>query len=153
VIIDRLAGSALDLGLAPGIRRALEYLRTADLRSAPVGRLEIDGDRLFALLQDYRTRPAGECVWEAHRRYTDVQFVVLGVERMGYLPLADAREREPYDAERDVAFFEPGSDYLTVRAGMFAIFTPRDVHSPSVAAADPAPVRKVVVKVLTGESG
>jgi YhcH/YjgK/YiaL family protein len=153
VIIDRLEGTTLDRGLPAGVRRAFEYLRTADLLSAPVGRLEIDGDRLFALLQDYDTRPAAQCVWEAHRKYTDVQYIVRGVERMGYLPLAGARERQPYDADRDVALYEPGSDYVTVHAGMFAIFTPRDVHSPSVAAGEPAAVRKVVLKVLGDWSG
>jgi YhcH/YjgK/YiaL family protein len=150
VIIDRLADSLIYSSLAQELRQALDYLRRADLASAPAGRHDVDGDRVFALLQDYTTRPADQCVWEAHRKYADVQYVVRGVERMGYQPLAHAREREPYDSDRDVAYFEPGSDYVTVREGMFVIFTPHDVHSPSVAAGEPSAVRKVVVKVALG---
>lgn len=78
--------------------------------------------------------------------YIDIQYVVEGVERMGYVNRSYARERTPYDADRDVAFYEPGEDYLTVRAGVVAIFGPEDVHSPSVAAGAPSPVRKIVIK-------
>ena len=72
-------------------------------------------------------------------------------ERMGYVPIADTRERDPYDPERDVAFFEPGRDFINVRAGMFAVFWPTDVHAPQAADGSPATVRKVVVKVAVDE--
>ncbi len=64
------------------------------MRAVALGRHDLDGDDLFALVQEYTTRAADECVWEAHRRYIDVQFVVTGAERMGVArPRADARAR------------------------------------------------------------
>jgi YhcH/YjgK/YiaL family protein len=146
MIIDRLGSRFAIPTLPPRLRQALEWLRATDLRALPTGRQAIDGDNLFALVQEYTTRGAGDCRWEAHRMYTDVQYVVSGAERMGYAHIADARELEAYDAARDVAFFEPGDDFVTVRAGMFAVFTPDDVHAPCGAAGRPAPVRKIVVK-------
>jgi YhcH/YjgK/YiaL family protein len=148
MIVDRL-DTATPLYQLPGrLARALEYLRATDLESIPPGRHDIDGDRLFALVQDYTTKAPEDCVWEAHRRYIDVQFLARGDERMGYAPLSRMREREPYDAARDVAFFDPGTEFVTIRAGMFAIVGPEDVHSPGHAAGAPALVRKVVVKAL-----
>jgi biofilm protein TabA len=38
-------------------------------------------------------------------------------------------------------------DSVTVTEGKFAIFFPGDAHAPGIAPGDPAPVRKVVVKV------
>lgn len=146
MIVDRLSNPAPLYQLPDRLSRALEYLRATDLRALALGRHDIDGDRLFALVQEYTTRTADECVWEAHRRYVDVQFVARGEERMGYSLLSQMREREPYDPARDVAFFEPGGEYVTIRAGMFAIFGPEDVHSPCHIAGSPARVRKVVVK-------
>ena len=148
MIIDRLANPSPLYQLPSRLARALEYLRATDMRAVALGRHDLDGDHLFALVQEYTTRPAGECVWEAHRRYIDVQFVVTGIERMGVAPLAQMREREAYDAARDVAFFEPGTEFVTIRAGMFAIFGPEDVHSPGHRAEEPALVRKVVVKAI-----
>jgi YhcH/YjgK/YiaL family protein len=141
MIIDSLLDTALENSFAADLRQALDYLRRTDLEALPPGRHEIDGDHLFALLQDYTTRSPDQCVWEAHRRHIDVQYVVHGVERI--------RSRAPGRAnpERDVAFFDPGTDYVTVRAGMFAVFMPPDVHSPPVAAGAPSAVLNVVVKV------
>jgi YhcH/YjgK/YiaL family protein len=146
MIIDRLSNPFPLFELPKRLARALEYLRTTDMRSVALGRHDLDGDSLFALVQEYTTRAADQCVWEAHRRYVDVQFVVTGAERMGYASLETMREREAYDPARDVAFFEPGSEFVTIRAGLFAIFGPEDVHSPCHAAGEPGVVRKVVVK-------
>jgi YhcH/YjgK/YiaL family protein len=147
VIIDRLANPAMTALLPTALKRAVDYLRTASVTTLAVGRHDLDGDRVFALVQEYTTRNPDECKWEAHRMYIDVQYVVRGAERMGYANIAAAREREPYDAARDVAFFEPGEDYITVREGMLAIFGPEDVHAPCGAAGYPTPVRKIIVKV------
>jgi biofilm protein TabA len=149
MIIERLANSAGIADLPPRVKQALDYLRRTDLTSLAIGRHDLDDGRLFALVQDYTTRAADQCVWEAHRKYIDVQYVVRGVERMGCAKIALSRELQPYDPARDVVLFEPGSDYVTVAAGMFAIFWPEDVHSPGVAVDDTAPVavRKIVIKV------
>ena len=147
MIVDRLGNRSVDAHVPPRVRQALEYLRTTDLAAVPLGRHEIDGDRLFALVQEYDTRPPDDCVWEAHRRYVDVQYVVRGAERMGHASIGDMVPRVDYDAEKDVALFEPGSRFVTVTAGMVAIFGPDDVHSPCNAVENPQPVRKVVIKV------
>jgi YhcH/YjgK/YiaL family protein len=146
MIVDRLGNRSVDGHVPPRVRQALEYLRTTDMAAVALGRHDIDGDRLFALVQEYQTRPPTDCVWEAHRRYVDVQYIVRGVERMGHAALPDMVPRLAYDEQKDVALFEPGSRFVTLTAGMFAIFGPNDVHSPCVAADRPQPVRKVVVK-------
>jgi biofilm protein TabA len=146
MIIDSLSNTGAGVWLPSRLKQALEYLRTTDMTSVALGRHDLEGDRLFALVQEYTTKTAADCRWEAHRRYVDVQYVVRGVERMGYANIALAREVEPYDPARDVAFFEPGQDYVTVRAGMFTIFTPEDVHAPCGLADAPRTVRKVVIK-------
>jgi biofilm protein TabA len=132
------------------MRQGLEFLATTELASLADGRHDIDGGRLFALMHRYTTRPPQDCRWEAHRTYADIQYVIEGVERMGIVNITRTREHEPYDEARDVAFFAPGEDYVTVPAGMFAIFMPEDVHSPCVAAGEPAPVAKIVLKVAIG---
>ena len=147
MIVDRLENSAATLPLAPRLRQGLEWLRRTDLRTLPEGRHDIDHDRLFALVQEYTTRSAAECRWEAHLKYTDIQYVVRGAERMGYTNITRTSGIQPYDPERDVAFFAPGTDFVTVHAGMFAIFAPEDVHAPGGAAGEPEVVRKIVLKV------
>jgi biofilm protein TabA len=147
MIVDRLEQEPKTSHISARLRQGLQWLRTTDVGGLATGRHDIDGDRLFALVQQYTTRSPHELRWEAHRMYADIQYVVSGVERIGHAPLAAAHEREPYDAARDVAFFEPGEEFVVLHPGMFAIFLPEDVHAPRGAAGKPAVVRKIVLKV------
>ena len=150
MILDRLENASMYRNLGARIAAALDYLGAMDTARLSPGRYELDGDRLFAIVQRYRTKPLVEALWEAHRRYLDVQYVAEGIERMGYVPW-DARLaiRQPYDVGKDVIFFDAWGDLFEVAAGSFAIFAPQDVHAPGLAAgpsAEPADVLKVVVK-------
>lgn len=139
--------------LAPGIRRALEFLAATDLAKLEPGRHDVEGDDVFALVSDYVTKLPEETFWEAHRRHIDVQFVVRGRERIGYGNLATFA-CEPYDASRDlVVAHGESSRFVEVNAGEFVVLWPHDVHMPGLRTASPhgdgesQPVRKVVVKV------
>jgi YhcH/YjgK/YiaL family protein len=156
MVIDRLERWRKYAGLHPRLMAALEFLRSVDLHTMAAGRHELDGDNLFALVQDYAPKPAEECVWESHRKYADVQYVVRGVERMGYADVGRMTVKQEYDPVKDVAFYSGNGDFLTVPEGTFVIFFAlADVHMPGVKAVIPVDhkrgeveqVRKVVVKV------
>jgi YhcH/YjgK/YiaL family protein len=155
MILDRLEHAGMYRGLGPRIAAALDWLGTTDLGCLPPGRHELDGPRLVAIVQRYRTRPLGEAIWEAHRRCVDVQYVVEGTERMGYRPLEDGLVvKQPYDDERDAVLFDTWGDLVEVRSGSFAIFAPQDVHAPGLVAGpagQPGEVLKIVVKVAVVE--
>ena len=132
----------------PQLRRAFEFLTSQDVKAWPDGRLELDGDRIFALPQGYLTRPPSQCRWEAHRRYIDIQYILSGREAMGYAPLSTLKPTTDFDQAKDVGFYDGTGSIINVNAGMFAIFFPHDAHMPCLQVAhQPEPVRKVVVKV------
>ena len=147
MIVDHLGNRSVDGQVAPRVRQALDYLRETDMTAVALGRHELDGDRLIAIVQEYVTKPADRCIWEAHRRYVDVQYVVHGTERIGHAALAGCGERAAYDSGRDVALYDPGTEFVTLTAGMLAILGPDDVHAPGAAVDEPRAVRKVVMKV------
>ena len=136
--------------MSPRIASALDYLATTDFTSVPDGRHELDEDRLIAIMQRYRVKPLEAAKGEAHRRYIDVQYVVAGAERMGYLPLREGLAvRSPYDAAKDIVFFEAYGDLIEVPEGSFVVFMPHDVHAPGLMtgkASDRDEVVKVVMK-------
>jgi YhcH/YjgK/YiaL family protein len=149
VILDRLDNAAAYKAIHPGVARAFDFLKSESAKLA-VGRHQIDGDKLIAIVEEYTTRPANLAKWEAHRRYWDIQYVERGVERMGYANLSQMRVSQEYDAEKDFALFNGNGDFITVKQGMFVIYMPQDVHAPGLAAIEPVPVRKIVMKVLAG---
>lgn len=152
MILDRLANWKQYRGLDPNWDLALQYLCDTDLLTLKLGRHDLDGNRLFVLVQDYLTKPDEQGRWEAHQRYCDIQYVARGTERVGVANLENMRIEEPYDAERDVAFFSGAGDFITLPEGSFAIFAPQDVHMPSLVCGTSGPVRKIVVKAAVGAS-
>ena len=147
MILDLLANSTVYEKLHPGFNSAFYFLRKTDLATISEGRHAIDGDRIYAIVQAYDTKPLSEGLLEVHQRYIDIQFLITGDELIGYAPLADQVIRTPYDTEKDIAFLEGAADPIRVQQGQFAIFFPHDAHMPSRTAGEPAHVRKVVIKV------
>ncbi len=150
MILDRLEHANAYRNLGPEIALALDYLQRTDVSKLANGRYEVDGDRVYVVVQRYRPKPLDEAKWEAHRKYLDIQYVVEGSERMGYAALTDDMPVEKdYDPQNDYVLYHAQGDFLAVPAGSFAIFAPHDVHAPSVAMGGPEPaadVCKVVVK-------
>ncbi|MFA5043466.1 MAG: YhcH/YjgK/YiaL family protein [Kiritimatiellia bacterium] len=147
MIVDLIKNAALYKGLDGGIRTALEYLAKTDFATMTPGRHDLEGNSVYALVQQYITKPMEQGLWEAHRRYIDVQYVAKGIESMGYAPIGNLKETRAYAPKNDYALFAGTGDFVTARAGTFAIFFPEDAHMPCIAGGTPAPVRKVVVKV------
>jgi len=135
---------------APAIQKAMAWLQARDLTKLPVGRQEIDGDKLYAMVNEYTSEPKEKRRAEAHRKYVDVQYIVKGAEIIGYARLQDGYEvLEDKLAEKDVIFYKKLADEsdIILSAGMFGIFFPWDVHRPNCAMGEPEPVRKVILKI------
>jgi YhcH/YjgK/YiaL family protein len=148
MVADSVRNAALYESMSAGVRKAFEYLRAADLRKLADGRHEIDGDRVFVLMQSYTTRPDIEARLEAHRKYLDIQVVLDGREVIYWAPIEGLEADGAYSDERDVIFYKgsvPGA--VTLASDCFAIFHPQDAHKPCCHWGAPAAVRKAVFKV------
>ena len=146
MIVDTIQRADSYASLHPDFGRAFEFLRRPDLGRLSPGRNDIDGSRLYAMVIKDKGRPREEAKLEAHRRYIDIQFVVSGVDEMGWKPLAACgKVSMAYNREQDAALFDDRPDsWIAVGPGALAIFYPDDAHAPMAGA---GPIHKVVVKV------
>ena len=55
MVFDKLENAAGYVALHPRLAKAFDYLRTTDLSQLSLGRHDIVGDEVFALVQEYRT--------------------------------------------------------------------------------------------------
>lgn len=151
MILSRLDLVAKEPALYPGLLgKGLEFLAKTDLAALPVGRVDIDGDKLFALVQEYETGDKATKKPESHAKYSDIQVVVTGEEVIGYAPLAGETPTENLFDTKDVAFYAaPANETeLVLTAGSFAVFFPTDIHRPCVSRRAATKVRKIVVKFI-----
>jgi len=149
MIADNLSNWRRYEGLAH-LKPAFEFLEGQTEVCLGSGRVEIDGDRLFALVQAYTPGPAAEGRFETHRRYADIQFVAKGREMIGCAPADQLEVESPYDPEKDVAFYALPKAFskLALDDGCFAVFYPEDAHMPGRRLDSDDQVCKIVVKVL-----
>ena len=143
--------------LLPGLDQAFAWLRLVADAPPAEGRVDIDGERLFAIAEHKtpQRRAPGDLVWETHHRYADIQYVARGAEAHGWLNAQHAPPvKTPYDADKDAEFYEPPAAprvpaWFDLTAGHLVIYRPEDVHAPGQAplAGEPAPTVKLVVKL------
>lgn len=129
--------------------QAFQFLKTADLKNLPVGTQELEGKHLFVSVSEYQGKNRADALYESHRKYIDIQYVIEGKEIIGRTSLDKVKVVEPYNEEKDIAFYEyDGGDYMEATPQNFFIFLPDDAHRPSISAGDSSMVKKLVVKIL-----
>lgn len=147
MVTDRLDNVALYRSLSPRIAAAIDYVTSTNFSAIADGKYAIDGERLFALVQRYTSKPLSEGRWEAHRKYIDLQVVVNGIEQIGYVSI-NQLQAEPYDEAKDLMWLSgTAGQWFTLPSGHFTLLWPGDAHMPGVQANGPADVLKVVVKI------
>ncbi|MFH1370259.1 MAG: YhcH/YjgK/YiaL family protein [Planctomycetota bacterium] len=149
MILDRIENARLYTGLHIRFPTAFEILKDTTLSQKNDGKYPLDGDNIYYTIQRYTTKPMNRGNLEAHRKYIDIQFLLSGVEFLGCAPLKGLSVAEEYNPEKDIAFFNTPKDITKIKLdpGLFCILFPDDAHLPACQLAEPAEVRKVVIKV------
>ncbi len=127
------------------LHRAVDWLNSHDLSLLPEGRTEI-GNGIFVTVSSFTTKE--ENVYEAHRKYADIHYILSGEEKILTAPVDTMSVTEEYDSERDIMLGEcsNGEEHI-IRSGQYCVTMPEEAHSPARSVASPAPVRKAVFKV------
>jgi len=151
MIFDKISNLKLYEKVLPApLIKGLQYLKETDIVKLESGKYEIDGENIFAMVQDYSTFPKEERRPEAHRKYIDIQYLAQGSEIIGYAPVRpDYQIAEDLLEEKDLLFYSQIYDEtdLVLDEGMFAIFFPDEIHRPCCQNRAESYVKKVVVKV------
>ncbi|MEG2138914.1 MAG: YhcH/YjgK/YiaL family protein, partial [Oscillospiraceae bacterium] len=139
MIYDTLIARNQYQGFLPGLDEALRYLAETDFSTLPDGKITLDGQHLFALLQSYTTTEDNSTP-EAHEAYIDVQYLISGEELVGVAPLSAMTEVTECHPDRDISFYHGPTDRLPIGNGRFLVLFPGDAHAPCIAMGAPAPV-------------
>lgn len=148
MIIDTLANADRYATLHALFPLAFEFLRDTDLKVLAPGRYPIEGERLFAIVEATHGRKRDQAKLECHRKYIDIQYVLEGIDEMGWKALRDCHEpRADYSSDKDIQFFlDTPASWVATPPGAFCIFFPEDAHAPLVSDGE---IRKVILKIAT----
>jgi len=85
---------------------------------------------------------------EAHEQFIDVQMVLAGEEKIYVTAKAPLTVTEPYNAEKDIAFYAwENAEAVTYTAGEAVVLYPEEAHLPCRAANKPMTIKKAVLKI------
>ncbi len=149
MIIDKLENWPL-YPFGPAWQKAFEFLATLTPESEEK-KYTIQGDDIFAMVMAYETQAPETAILESHQKYVDIQAVLVGGERFECAPIEGLEIETPYDAKKDVVFYEPSSPRpmkVNIFPGTFIMLYPQDAHMPTLMTKDqPELIKKVVIKI------
>lgn len=90
-------------------------------------------------------------VFEAHRKFLDIHFVVEGEEVMGYANVNDLTPITDYVEGDDYQLLEGYINKIRLSKGDFCIVFPEDAHIPCMSFEKDSPVKRTVVKIRVAE--
>jgi YhcH/YjgK/YiaL family protein len=132
-----------------GLEAGFEFLEKTNLAGLSLGKHEIDGNSLYALVSAAPSRAPEAGQFESHQNYIDIQYLVTGEEIIGVTTLDKLSVVKPYDSAKDIAFYAVPATYqkIEMHPGSFAVFFPEHGHLPLCHFNGPHELHKVVVKV------
>ena len=150
MILDKIDRCERYFCLHADFKAGFDFIKKALDEKLPAEKYEIDGEKIFAMIQEYETRAWEKPFFEGHKRYIDLQFIAEGEERMDLIDITRADMIAAYDEKIEAAFFAPKGECTrgAFAAGDFAIFFPEDLHQPGLRiGADACKMKKIIVKI------
>lgn len=148
MIVDKIANAFRYYSVNPGFEKVFKYLQEEHFVNITPGKYKINGSEAEVTVQEYSTKNPEEVEWESHKFHLDVQYLIRGVERIGYAP-TDGMEIKEYNAASDKLILDgTDGDFITLKEDLFVVMFPEDAHQPRVAAGELMPVKKVIIKIL-----
>jgi len=148
MITDKIENIDKYKNLSERIKKGIEFIQNTDLVNAKTGKYIIEGDNIYAGIDEYNTRSKDVSMPEIHKKYLDIQYIISGNELMGYAPFNNQQVVTEYNAEKDIAFLNSEVSFFDFKENHFAIFFPEELHMPCISKNESSPIKKVVVKVL-----
>lgn len=148
MILDNLKNIDVYKGVSQDIYEGLKFLATAN-PEIEIGTYTININTK-AIVSEYETVEVFERGYEAHKQVIDIQYPIIGMEKIKWSPIEEMIVNVPYDNQKDRTFYKDPSKQGTsvvIGNGIFAIMFPDDGHSPQHFIDKPELIKKITIKV------
>lgn len=130
------------------VKKCLEFLAQNGNANIALGRHEVDENGIYVMISEYNTRLKEQGMWEAHKKYIDLQLVLSGEE---YLHVSSLHHMKTgvYEEEKDFLPCQGEVERtLHMVEGKAVLLMPDDVHMPNMSIDETiSKVKKAVFKI------
>ncbi|MDB5009741.1 MAG: hypothetical protein JWQ06_530 [Mucilaginibacter sp.] len=127
--------------------KVFTFLDDSKLSTLAPGKYPIEGTGLFASITEAPSKKFEDTKWESHRKVIDLQYIIIGKEKMGKAPVSTATVTQAYNSTKDVANYTTEGTYAIATPMEFFLFFPDDAHRPSIIVDGYDTVKKLVIKI------
>ena len=134
MILDSLENSKRIECIHPLFKQAFDYVKSTDFSKMEDGKYDIADAGFTVSIASLFGKEKSEAAIETHKKFIDIQFPLLGVEKIGWKPGDQLQEESvSYNEEQDIAFYiDKPTAYTKIYPGQFAIS--RKTGTPRVSA-------------------
>ena len=148
LIVDTLENIDIYKELSSDIYIGLQFLANAK-EDIELG-IHTINNNVKAIVSSYETVDNFTRGFESHKNVIDIQYPIIGLERVKWSPISGMTINIPYDEKKDRTFFKnPSSQstYVDIGNGIFTIMFPNDGHAPQHKVLKKTVIKKITVKV------
>lgn len=147
MIYDKLKNIDLYKGLYPNLDLAIDYIKTGNYTTLPVGKHEISGKDVYVSVIEIEGKDVSTTPFEIHKKYLDIHVDITGCE---LIETGGTGKETSFDPDRDFGIVEcenANSSYMT--PDDFYICMLDEPHKPACAApGKDKMIKKCIFKVL-----
>ena len=148
MILDSFENIDIYKDLSSDLYQGLLYLKSIDMNIS-IGVHKVNS-RVKAIVENYSTSHESSMDFESHKHVIDIQYPIIGVERVFWSPLDEMKIKIPYNKMTDCTYYKnPNfkSAFVDIGNNIFAIMFENDGHSPKHCVDSSQVIKKVTIKV------
>lgn len=135
----------------PYFSKVCDFLENTDLKDLEDGKIDIDGDNVFANCMTYVADGIAGQQFETHKKYLDIHLVLTNTEAMAVSSELTSKLKVEFDPQKDIGFYDSEQyQQITLSESNLVVIFEEDFHQPKIRINDDA-VKKIVIKVLNKE--
>lgn len=146
MIIDSIENCNKYTSLHKDFEQVFSFLRELK-EDAVEGTTVLKEDNVWANVIEVNYIPKSKKIFEAHRRFLDIHYILSGEEKFGYSNIDRLKTKEPYNAVDDYELLEGETNAICLKKGDFMVTYPEDAHIPDFEKTNDDRLVRVVVKV------
>lgn len=133
------------------LQKALTFLENMDLKNVKDEKFVLEEDQIFGFVTTVETEDKDVRRPESHEKHLDIQFLIEGREKIGYLRKREGLQMVSDELEKkDICFYDgnlDGETFLDLKPGDFVVLFPEDIHRPQCSGGEETKIRKCVIKI------
>ncbi len=111
------------------------------------GKYVLEEGKVWAGVISVTAEPKEQKIFEAHREFIDIHYILSGKEKFGYADIERLKTIKEYNIDGDYALYEGTADILSLKQGDFVVTFPEDAHIPDYEKIGNDTLTRVVIKI------